>query len=312
MIVLSDTGLRKDINTVIWNDLINLKKIIEFKGTLRCNIYFRDEVEKSLDSDILLVLFGGLINFGGAQSENAAKVIRTANKFKGPVIFFGNDVLGRFDNRERDGFVRFERPVYFANPSGGKTLNVETKGLDIAGSFELNEAFMIGKELSSEPAIKTTPSYDLVYGTRVRPSLMKRLNYIADNCNMLTFGNINKKIHDSAVKLNIKMILNNSEMRVINSFGKYSVMLHEKHKDYFTNRIFEQLASNSIVLFDKSWSTYRMFWNSDNTFNSMEELLSLIKEPYSKKKVEAQHKVFRSFNFDKYIISECESVEKLI
>ena len=312
MVVLSDTGLRKELNTVIWNDLVSLKKIIEFNNSLECHIYFREEIENALNDDILFVLFGGLINFGGMQTTNTVNVITLANKFDGPVVFFGNDVLGKYDNRERENFVRFERPIYFANPSGGKTLDVETKGLDVAGTFELNEAFMIGKELAKKDDVSTFPRYDLVYGTRARPSLMKRLNYLADHCNMLTFGNLNKKMKNS-VKFNVKMIFNNDEMRVINSFGKYSIMLHEKHKNYFTNRIFEQLASNSIVLFDCSWETYKMFWTDDNVFDgSMDDCLRLINEPYSDDRVQRQHKMFRSFDFDSYIEQECKNVEKLL
>lgn len=312
MVVLSDTGLRKDLNTVIWNDLVNLQKIIEFDGKLQCRIYFRDEVDKALNADILFILYGGLISFGGVQAKNAASVISLANRFNGPVIFFGNDVLSRYDNRQRDGFVRFERPVYFANPSGGATLNVEAKGLEVAGMFELNEAFMIGKKLAQMPNVDAKPKYDVVYGTRYRPPLMKRLNYLSKHCKMLTFGNINKKIKNTE-KLKVKMTFNNAEMRVINSLGKYSLMLHEVHKDYFTNRIFEQLASNSIVLFDRDWSTYKMFWKDDNVFDgSMKDCLRLIKQPYSKERVQRQHEMLRAFDFDSYIEKECRSVESVL
>lgn len=312
MVVLSDTGLFREKNSVVLNDLISLKKIIESNQSMECSIFFRDEIEAALRFDALFIFFGGLINFGGKQTENAAAVINLANKFNGPVIFFGNDVLGKYDNRERDNFVRFERPVYFANPSGGSTLGIETKDLDVAGVIELNQSFMIGKGLAQQENIPTKPRYDVVYGTRARPALLKRLQYLADHSKMLTFGNINKKIKNT-VKLNSKMIFSNSEMRVINSFGKCTLMLYETHKEYFTSRVFEQLASNSLCLFDKNWKVYQMFWNEGNTFDgSMDDCLRLIHAPYSEEKVRQQHKALRSFDFDSYIDQECKNVESIL
>src|SRR5699024_11393560 len=77
-------------------------------------------------------------------------------------------------------------------------------------------------------------------------------------------------------------------------------------------RSFEQLFSNSIVLFDKQWKTYECFWRDFNTFDgSVEDLSRMLDVEYDASLVAEQHEFARSFDYDAYIERSEEHTSEL-
>ena len=316
MIVLSDAGQTKMKRSVALNDMRAISELYKLIG-YDVRILYREDLESitSLSGyDNLFVFYGGLINFGGKQSENAIRIIQLINEFPNKVIVFGNDVMDPVNNKIREGFERINRPVIYASPDGIGGSEAGTVDMEISGEVEINQSFMIGKHLASLPDVAAKPIYDVVYGGRDRPAMRRRLQKVAQSHSLLTYSKISKSLEGTnAASLNSKYLFDNAQLRVINSLGKYSLMLEEKRKKYFTSRVFEQLFSNSIVLFDKGWPTLNEFWRSDNTFDgSVDDLMVKLDAPYNEKRVAEQHEMARNFNYDKYINQEAEALARIL
>ena len=162
--------------------------------------------------------------------------------------------------------------------------------------------------------VVTKPQYDVVYGGRNRPAMRRRLCEIAKKHSLLAYSNVIEALKDTNAKLlRSGYNFSNAELRVVNSLGKYSLMLKENKKNYFTSRVFEQLFSNSIVLFDKQWKTYECFWRDFNTFyGSVEDLSRRLDVEYDAGLVAEQHEFARSFDYDAYIENEAKELAKVI
>lgn len=315
MIVLSDSGQPKNKPSVSLNDMRAILQIYKV-ANFDCQILYREDIESlySLnDFDNLFVFYGGLINYGGQQSKYALKTIELINNFDRSVVIFANDVLDPVNNKIRDGFKRIERPVIYASPNGAGGAEKGAIDLNVSDEIEINQSFAIGKALSELQDVSIYPQVDVVYGGRDRPAMKKRLREISHSYSMLVYSNITNSMKDTRAKIfKSKVKFNNAQLRVINSFGRYSLMLYEKNKNYFTSRVFEQLFSNSIVLFDKQFKELSCFWTDDNTFSSLEELQELINQKWTVDRVKAQHEMARSFDFDGYIRKEADELQKII
>lgn len=316
MIVLSDTGQPRKKLSVPLNDMHAISEIYKLAGS-ETHILFREDLEdkSSLnDYDNLFVFYAGLINFGGIQSDASLTVIRLVNDFNGPVIVFDNDVLDPVNNKNRAGFERITRPVVYASPDGIGGAEKETIDLDVSSELEINQSFVIGKKLSKMSDVVTKPQYEVVYGGRNRPAMKRRLCEITEKHSLIAYSGIIDSLKETNAKLlSSKYNFNNAQLRVVNSLGKYSLMLKENKKNYFTSRVFEQLFSNSIVLFDKQWKTYECFWRDFNTFNgTTEDLSRRLDTKYDASLVAEQHDFARSFDYDAYIESEAKELAKVI
>lgn len=315
MIVLSDSGQPKNKSSVSLNDMRAISTIYKAAG-FECQILYREDLESLSDLndfDNLFVFYGGLINFGGQQSKYALKAIELINNFERSVVIFANDVLDPVNNKIRDGFERIERPVIYASPDGVGGSEKGTIDLNVFDEIELNQSFAIGKALSKLQDVSIIPQVDIVYGGRDRPAMRKQLRKISDHHSMLVYSNIVKSMKDTHAKiLKAKVKFDNAQLRVINSFGRYSLMLYEKKKSYFTSRVFEQLFSNSIVLFDKRFKELSYFWTDDNAFSSLEELQGLINQKWTIDRVQKQHKMARNFDYDAQIEKEASELKRLL
>lgn len=316
MIVLSDTGQPRKKLSVPLNDMHAISEIYKLAGS-ETHILFREDLDdkSSLnDYDNLFVFYAGLINFGCIQSDASLTVIRLVNDFNGPVIVFDNDVLDPVNNKNRAGFERITRPVVYASPDGIGGAEKGTIDLDVSSELEINQSFVIGKKLSKMSDVVTKPQYEVVYGGRDRPAMKRRLCDIAEKHSLLAYSGIIGSLKETNAKLlRSKYNFNNAQLRVVNSLGKYSLMLKEKNKNYFTSRVFEQLFSNSIVLFDKQWKTYECFWRDFNTFDgTTEDLSRRLDVQYDANLVAEQHDFARSFDYDAYIESEAKELAKVI
>lgn len=315
MIVLSDSGQPKNKKSVSLNDMKAISQIYR-AADFECQILYREDLESRSnldDFDNLFVFYGGLINFGGQQSKYALKAIELINSFERSVVIFANDVLDPVNNKIRDGFERIERPVIYASPDGVGGAEKGTIDLKVSDELEINQSFAIGKALSKLQDVSVLPQFDIVYGGRDRPAMRKQLKKISSSHSMLVYSNIVKSMKDTQAKIfKTKVKFDNAQLRVINSFGRYSLMLYEKKKTYFTSRVFEQLFSNSIVLFDKKFKELSCFWTDDNTFSSLEELQDLINQKWTVDKVQKQHEIARSFDYDAQIEKEAIQLKQLL
>ena len=316
MIVLSDVGQPRKKLSVPLNDMHAISEIYKLAGSQAHILYREDLEDKSTlnDYDNLFVFYAGLINFGGIQSKASLKVIRLVNDFKGPVVVFDNDVLDPVNNKKREGFERITRPVVYASPDGIGGAEKGTIDLDVSSELEINQSFVIGKKLSKMSDVITEPQYEVVYGGRNRPAMKRRLCEIAKKHSLIAYSGIIDALKETNAKLlSSRYNFNNAQLRVVNSFGKYSLMMKEKNKNYFTSRVFEQLFSNSIVLFDKQWKTYECFWRDFNTFDgSVEDLSRRLDAEYDAGLVAEQHEFARSFDYDAYIENEAKELAKVI
>lgn len=316
MIVLSDTGNPRNKRSVALNDMRAISKIYERAGS-KAEILYREDMEGKLslnEYDNLFVFYATLINFGGKQSDYVTRTIDLINNFQGQVVVFANDVMDPVNNKERSGFKRIERPVIYASPDGIEGSKTGTIDLDVSDELEINQSFVIGQKLSQLPDVDMEPQYDVVYGGRDRPAMRRRLREVAKEHSLLVYSKIAKSMEEAGAKVfDSQYNFDNAQLRVINSLGKYSLMLKEKRKTYFTSRVFEQLFSNSIVLFDKGWPTLNYFWNEQNSFDgSVKDLLTKLDIPYSKERVKEQHEIARLFDYDSYINQEAEELAKAL
>lgn len=311
MTLLSDSGLQRNKRKVALNDIEAIAELYKINGYTP-EILYTDDLKAKLDLneyDTLFIFYGPVVLFGGKQSPYLRHVIELVNSFKKSVVFFANDVLDKVTNDDREGFVSIDRPIYYASPSGsGQT---DTKKFDLLGSLEVNQSFMIGKRLAELPQVEQQPEFKIIYGGRNRPAMVKRLNALSKRFSFLAYSKIAQAL-PKATEFKMDTLLNNAELRVLNSFGEYSLMLHEKKKEYFTTRVFEQLLSNSLVMFDRDWEVYMPFWNEWNTFGSMDELIEKIDQPYSKVRLQEQHEMVRSFDFDREIEKQAKALKEVI
>lgn len=298
-IVISDAGLRKGRHLVVQNDLWSIGETMKRNTGLTYKIYYRDEmdIETINKSKVLIAGNAGIVNFGGVQSENVKNSLEVINKFDGPVIFFNCDVKGGFKNDKRDNFVKIERPIYYADPKG--VHDPSKSQFEIIEDFVIDNAFEIGRTLLDHEFPVTKPQYDLVEGGSARTAYIKQLKKIVQmfDGSVLLYDKIAEKV-DDVIKMKKKRTFRNYELSIVDSFGKYSLMMYEAKKDYFYPRVFEQMFSNSIVLFDKRLKQYECFMDDTNSYGSLEELVEMLKQPYSEQRVEEQHQKLLDFDFD--------------
>lgn len=298
-IVISDAGLRKGRHLVVQNDLWSIGETMKRNAGLTYKIYYRDEmdIETINKSKVLIAGNAGIVNFGGVQSENVKNSLEVINKFDGPVIFFNCDVKGGFKNDKRDNFVKIERPIYYADPKG--VHDPSKSQFEIIEDFVIDNAFEIGRTLLDHEFPATKPQYDLVEGGSARTAYIKQLKKIVQmfDGSVLLYDKIAEKV-DDVIKMKKKRTFRNYELSIVDSFGKYSLMMYEAKKDYFYPRVFEQMFSNSIVLFDKRLKQYKCFMDDTNSYGSLEELVEMLKQPYSEQRVEEQHQKLLDFDFD--------------
>lgn len=312
MIAVSDGGIAIDKNSVQYNDMRALQKEFVEAG-YSCEIIFREEISRALKAKkAIFAHVGTIVNFGGEQQDNLVNALTVINNFKGPVIAFTNDLIDGIKNSDRLGFVRIDRPVYYSDPAGiGNAENI-TKGLEIIGGITLNQSWEIGKQLSQLPELKLVPKYDYIYGGKNRPKIAKYLKEVVkQNDNGVLYGKINQDVV-SKYSFTQKYCFSNKDIRIVNSLGKYSFMFYEKNKRYFTSRVFEQLFSNSIVLFDTKFKELECFWTSDNTFTTVDDLIERLKEPWSWERVHKQHEMAKNFDYDSHIQEEANELQKII
>ena len=298
-IVISDAGLRKGRHLVVQNDLWSIGETMKRNAGLTYKIYYRDEmdIETINKSKVLIAGNAGIVNFGGVQSENVKNSLEIINKFDGPVIFFNCDVKGGFKNDKRDNFVKIERPIYYADPKG--VHDPSKSQFEIIEDFVIDNAFEIGRTLLDHEFPVTKPQYDLVEGGSARTAYIKQLKKIVQmfDGRVLLYDKIAEKV-DGVIKMKKKRTFRNYELSIVDSFGKYSLMMYEAKKDYFYPRVFEQMFSNSIVLFDKRLKQYECFMDDTNSYGNLEELVEMLKQPYSEQRVEEQHQKLLDFDFD--------------
>lgn len=312
MIAVSDGGIAIGKNSVQYNDMRALQQ--EFvKAGYSAEILFKNEYSKALKAKkAIFAHIGTIVNFGGIQQDTLKEALNVINQFDGPVIAFTNDVIDGIKNQDRAGFVKIERPVYYADPGGFDNSKKLTKDLQICGGLSLNQSWVIGKNLAKLKDVKTAPKYQYIYGGRNRPKIVKYLKKLTsvDDTGLL-YGEINQDVK-SKFSFSQKFCFTNRDVRTIDSLGKYSFMFSEKNKNYYTSRVFEQLLSNSIVLFDTEFKELKEFWTDNNTFSNQDELIDRINEPWSWERVKAQHEMVRNFNFDKRINKEAQELVKII
>ena len=312
MIAVSDGSIRQGKNSVQYNDMRAIQQELVAAG-YSAEILFRNEIGKAVKAKkALFAHIGTIVNFGGIQQDALKNSLNAINQFDGPVITFTNDVIDGIKNNDRSGFVTIDRPVYYSDPGGINNAEKLTKNLDIISGITLNQSWVIGKKLSERPLLKKEPIYDYIYGGRNRPKIVRYLKKVVkQNSNGLVYGKI---CQDVSAKYNFsqKFCFTNDDVTTIDSLGKYSFMFYEKNKNYFTSRVFEQLFSNSIVLFDTEFKELKDFWRDDNTFSTPEELQQRISEPWSWERVKKQHEMAKAFDFDSHIQEEARALKKII
>lgn len=297
---VSDKGLILNRSSVDLNEVVAVQQMLLGSG-IDAKILDRDKWNDLKNFDALFIKFGTIINWGGQQSEYLKAGIRMINNFDGPVFMLAVDQDFRFPNKPRAGFELINRPVYFlytgANASGvvDKVLN----GVDVIKSVQFNHCVQIGKEISKLPFIDVKPKYDAIYGGQARRELIPLINRIAEKYSVVTYGKMSKKTKNT-VHLITKDNFDNEEIRAVNSLGKHSFIFYKPRTPWLTPRIFEQLDSNSMVLFDKRWKATEPFWTDKNTFSSHDELMELMKYEPTENDIKEQHQLSLSFDYDKY------------
>lgn len=268
---------------------------------IKAEMLDRDHYDEANEYDVLFIKWGPVINFGGKQSTNLKKAITMINNFKGKVFMLSVDQDFVYPNTPRDGFDLITRPVYFlyTGTNHKEMASKALKGIEVIDTFQFNHCVQIGKDLSKLEFLNVTPKYDAVYGGQARRELIPLINLIAKNHSIVTYGKMSQKTIGTIHLLNNKDF-DNEEIRAANSLGKFSFIFNKPKTQWLTPRIFEQLDSNSLVLFDTKWEATKPFWTDKNTFSNKEELLERLEYEPTKKDIEEQHQLSLNFDYDAY------------
>lgn len=297
---VGDQGLVLNKSSVDLNDVLAVKGMLDTAG-FDAKVIDRDNLAKAHDYDVLFVKCGVIVNWGGTQTKHFQKYIKLINDFDGPVFLMSVDQDFVFPNQEREGFLTINRPVYFlySGKNAKEIANKQLKDFDVIDSAQFYQGVQVGKQLSQMPFLKVEPIYDAVYGGQARKELLKRLVQISESYSLLTYGNVRKKVPKS-IGLNGAFDFDSRELRSVNSMGKHSFIFFKPKTPWLTPRIFEQLCSNSMVLFDTRWDATKPFWTDKNTFSSQDELMERMSYEPTKADIDEQHGLALSFDYDKY------------
>lgn len=297
---VGDQGLVLNKSSVDLNDVLAVKGMLD-TASFDTKVIDRDNLAKAHDYDVLFVKCGVIVNWGGTQTKHFQKYIKLINDFDGPVFLMSVDQDFVFPNQEREGFLTINRPVYFlySGKNAKEIANKQLKDFDVIDSAQFYQGVQVGKQLSQMPFLKVEPIYDAVYGGQARKELLKRLVQISESYSLLTYGNVRKKVPKS-IGLNGAFDFDSRELRSVNSMGKHSFIFFKPKTPWLTPRIFEQLCSNSMVLFDTRWEATKPFWTDKNTFSSQDELMERMSYEPTKADIDEQHGLALSFDYDKY------------
>lgn len=301
---LSDTGLRFDRSGIDLNECRAVERMLK-AGGVQCKLLDCEHQKEAQNYDVLFVKTGAVDNWGGEQSKHVKNTINEINAFDGPVLMLTVDQDFKLPNKQRKDFVTIDRPVYLLCVGGNMKMIAEKNfpDVNIAGTIQFNHCVEIGRELSKTPFINTKPIYDAVYGGAPRKELLNILGKISEKHSLLTFFGKNNALHkklSKTIDAGTKFWLDNLEMRSLNSLGKHSFIFYKPRTPWLTPRIFEQLDSNSMVLFDTKWKQTEPFWTETNTFSNDEELLELMKHEPTETDIKAQHDLSLAFDYDGY------------
>lgn len=311
--VIGDKKLSLNQSSVNLNDVIGADIMFKNAGYESEILETEALEEKAQEFDCLFFKAGPIINFGGQQSKHLVSEINAINSFKGPVVIYSVDQDWDLPNKERDGFLTIKRPVYFAysGKNHSEIAEKQTKDVQVIKTAEFNQAYGIWKLISEQETPKIYPQYDAVYCGQARAELMPLLEEISLKYDLVTWGSINKKLAHSK-KLNTHTNFSSVELPALNSLGKYSFLFFKPKTRWITPRICEQMASNSLVLFDKRWTETEQFWTEFNTFSSDEELMRRISQEPTKEQLEIQHEKMKQFNVDEEIAKHVQNIVSLI
>lgn len=309
---IGDMKLNFNKSTVDLNDVLAVKHMLENVG-IKVNLFNTDNTEIAYKADILFLKCGVIVNWGGQQTENLKSLIDLVNNFDGPVFMMSVDQDFVFPNSEREGFKSIVRPVYFlySGEDHKEQALKQMKGFEIADSFQFYQGVQIGKDLISEPFLNVIPQYDAIYGGQARKELLKTLELISRKYSLVTYAGIRKKL-DKSIHLPVNFNFDSKELRVVNSLGKHSFLFYKPKTPWLTPRIFEQLDSNSMVLFDTRWKATELFWTDKNTFSSQDELMDLMEYEPTEKDIKEQHKLSLAFDYDKYNEEQISHIIQLL
>ena len=236
------------------------------------------------------------------------------NSFKGKVVLFFNDVMVNPRNDMRDEFVHVKRPIYLANPIEPEIAVQSVINFNVIDAVQMNQSWTIGKKLAERKEDETEPLFDLAYGGRNRPGVLKELKEIFGKVKSgVVFNGVAKELKGGAIKeLNITKKVDNSLFREMISLGKYTVIPYEKKKDYVTSRMFETMTSNAITLFNKKEVKVEGLVLPELQYETPQEAAEIINGEYNEKLLQEQHEIVRKFDFDKHIEQEAEAFRKML
>lgn len=309
---IGDQGLSLDKSSVDLNDVLAVKGMLDAKGFFT-KIIDRNKLDQIKDYDVLFVKCGVIVNYGGKQSKHLQNVIQIINDFDGPVLMMSVDQDFILPNQERDGFMTINRPVYFlySGENAKDVAKAQMKDVDVIDAVQFYQGVQVGKQLSDIPFLDIDPIYDAVYGGQARKELLKRLIQVSEKYSLLTYGGVKEKVPKS-IAINASFNFDSREIRVINSMGKHSFIFFKPKTPWLTPRIFEQLDSNSMVLFDTRWEGTRPFWTDKNTFSSQDELMERMKYEPTEKDIKEQHELSLAFDYDKYNEEQISHIMKFL
>lgn len=310
---IGDTKFLLNKSSVNCNDVRGIAEMFKECG-INADCIDVNSYDKANNYDVLIIKMGVIVNWGGEQSKYLRAGINMINNFNGEVFILSVDQDFIFPNKPRDGFVRVERPVHFlyAGKEHAELVSKELEGFDsIINTGEFNQGVGIGKIISRYPFTHIEPCYDAVYGGQARKELLKLISKISKNYSLVTYGGIRKKLENS-IPYYEKVAIDSLELRSINSLGNYTFLFFKPKTRWFTPRIFEQMASNSLAMFDRRWTETESLWTDHNTFSSFDELFERLKEKPRKEYIEEQHEKFLSFDFESYNQKMVQNVFDLI
>lgn len=221
------------------------------------------------DNDLLIVEYGGVLDFGGDRRKTVSRMFKFINEFDGPVVLSSNDLRDTVSinsmQRDKWGDDRILRPVYYASPvliNGNEDRILSRyKRIDFSRGIPFDFVAGVAWRLANgdagyDPAtpFNMDPKYTVSYGgspknAKFTARVLSAFEHLGSD-GAVSYGQF-AKVNGLKTVFDRGQLSRSDLMREVNDESKWTLYVNEAGKGWMTSRLFEQGLSSGLMVFDK-------------------------------------------------------------